>query len=349
MNTLYPLLFQPNLHQLVWGGNKLRDWKKLNGIPDSIGESWEVSAVKGKESIIANGALAGMNLADVCAEYRERLMGKAVWEKYNGEFPLLAKFIDAKSDLSIQVHPDDELARERHDCFGKNEMWLILDAEPDANIYSGLKDTISKYEYQKRVEDGSICTVLKNHHAHPGDMFYIPAGRVHAIGGGILLAEIQQSSDITYRIFDYNRPGLDGKPRQLHTELAVDAINFNVEADYRTHYSIRHNKPTHAITSPYFQLNLLDIDGPTTRHLRKCDSFIIYMCTHGECSISPEANPDDTILLHEGYSCLVPAEIADMVIKPTSPHTSLIEAFIDNYNPWHKGLVSQLATIIRRE
>lgn len=344
MKILYPLLFRPNLHQLVWGSNRIRDWKELKNTPDNIGESWEVSAVEGKESVVANGELAGRNLREVCAEYKERLMGKEVWEKYDGKFPLLAKFIGAETDLSIQVHPDDELAMKRHNSFGKNEMWYIIDNKPGAMLYSGFKDNISKNEYKKRVTEGTICDVLQDHEVVTGDMFYIPAGRVHAICGGLLLAEVQQSSDITYRIYDYGRMGLDGKPRQLHTELAVDAIDFDVKADYKTHYSLRKNKPSHAITCPFFQINILNVNGKTTRHLRKCDSFVIYMCLKGECTIIPEGNEAAAVTIKEGFSCLIPAEIADVKVVPAEGNekTSLLESFIDNYTPWYKRVMNCL-------
>lgn len=336
--TLYPLLFEPNLHQLVWGSNDIRDWKGLEGTPDAIGESWEVSAVEGKESVVANGELAGRNLREVCEEYGARLLGNIPNEKYGGKFPLLAKFIGAKTDLSIQVHPNDALAMERHNCFGKNEMWYIIDRKRGAKLYSGFKKSITREEYEESVKDGSICDALQEHNVERGDIFYIPAGRVHAICGGILLAEIQQSSDITYRIYDYGRMGLDGKPRQLHTELAVDAIDFDVKADYKTHFAMRQNKPSHAITCPFFQINILDVHKPTVRHLRKCDSFIIYMCLKGSCTIFPEGNEAAAVTVREGYSCLIPAEIANIVVVPSDGNeaTSLLESFIDNYTPWYK-------------
>lgn len=349
MTTLYPLLFEDNFHNTVWGGSRIHAFKGMPCSDDmKVGESWEVSAVNGKDSVVANGELAGSHLCTLVEQYGSALLGKKVAEKYNNQFPLLAKFIGAESDLSIQVHPDDKLAFARHNCFGKNEMWMILDCKPGAKIYSGFKDQISKYEYCKRVEDGSLCEVLQDHPVHSGDIFYIPAGRVHAIGEGILLAEIQQSSDITYRIFDYGRTGLDGKPRELHTALAEDAIDFNVEADYRTHYSIRKNKPTHAITSPFFQVNVLKTDGAITRHLKKCDSFIIYMCTRGTCTIHVEKDPTKQVQLTAGFSCLIPAECADVVITPTTPEAhscELVESFIDNYEPWHMKLAYNVGII----
>ncbi len=221
----YPLLFEPNLHPVVWGGNQLRPYKGLEPSDEPIGESWEVSAIPSSTSIISNGEWRGRDLISVINEYSEAILGKAVNEKYNGKLPLLVKFIDAKKDLSIQVHPNDEMAMREHSKMGKSEMWYIIKADEDAHLYAGFKQSITPYEYQKRVEDGSITEVLADHPVKAGDVFYLPAGRVHAICGGIMLAEIQQSSDVTYRIYDYNRPGMDGKPRELHTELAALALD----------------------------------------------------------------------------------------------------------------------------
>lgn len=335
---LYPLTFAPNLHQLVWGSNRIKEWKGIDDAPERIGESWEISAVEGKESVVNNGELAGRNLREVCDEFGVRLIGKKPYKKYEGKFPLLAKFIGAATDLSIQVHPGDELAMKRHGCFGKNEMWYIIDHAHGAKLYSGFREHLTTEQYRRHSEEGTICQTLQGHEVETGDMFYIPAGRVHAICGGILLAEIQQSSDITYRIFDYNRLGLDGKPRQLHTELAEEAIDLRVEEDYRTHYSIRKDKPSHAITCPYFQVNILNVHEKVIRHLRKCDSFVIYMCLKGICIIYPEKKPEMAVTINEGFSCLIPAEIADVVVHPYGEckETSMLETFIDNYRPWYK-------------
>ena len=239
---LYPLLFEPNLHPVVWGGTQLRPYKGLDPTDDPIGESWEVSAVPSSTSIICNGERKGRDLISVINEHPEEILGKTVNEKYHGQLPLLVKFIDAKKDLSIQVHPNDEMAMREHGKMGKSEMWYIIKAEPGPYLYAGFKQEITPYEYQKRVEDGSITEVLADHQVKAGDVFYLPAGRVHAICGGILLAEVQQSSDVTYRIYDYNRPGMDGKPRELHTELASKALNFHVEENYRTDYPETTNK-----------------------------------------------------------------------------------------------------------
>ena len=255
---LYPMLFEPNLHQIVWGGERLALWKNLKKVPNgtvpngTIGESWEVSAVESSPSVVANGFFAGRTLPEVVSDYPEEILGKSVAKRYGGLMPLLVKFIDARQDLSIQVHPDDEMAQRMHGKFGKTEMWYILDAEPGACIYSGFKKTLTPDEYKRMVEDGTITDVLAKHEAHPGDVFYIPAGRVHAICGGILLAEIQQSSDVTYRIYDYNRPGLDGKPRELHTELATRALSYKVESRYRTAYSVKANHANRVVETAYF-------------------------------------------------------------------------------------------------
>lgn len=341
--TLYPLLFEHNFHARVWGGDNLKPLKGLQR-ESCVGESWEISAVPDSESIIRNGPLAGRDLASVTAEYGALLLGEAVAERYGDQFPILVKLIDAAKDLSIQVHPNDALARVRHNSFGKSEMWYVIKAEEGACLYAGLNRPISKYEYAKRIEDESICEVLERHEVRAGDVFYIPAGRIHAICGGILLAEIQQSCDITYRIFDYNRLGLDGKPRQLHTEEAVDAIDYTVYENYRTEYERQINKPVALVETPYFVVKLMEVNRPFHRKLYKYDSFIAYMCLEGDCTIRIEstqgfegampAEEQCTVHLTEGMSCLIPASVADLYITPnnTSGTTKLLETYIDNKN-----------------
>ncbi len=336
---LYPLLFEPNLHTIVWGGHRLVPYKGISGnaMPDGvtadtpIGESWEISAVESSPCVVANGPLRGRDLISVVDEYGAELLGEAVYKQYGGKLPLLVKFIDAAADLSIQVHPDDALASLRHNKFGKTEMWYIIDAEPGAYLYAGFKDKITPYEYRKRVEDGTICDVLAKHEVHAGDVFYIPAGRVHAICGGIMLAEVQQSSDVTYRIFDYNRPGLDGQPRQLHTDLAADAIDYHVEEDYRTHYGNTTERATQVIDAPFFDVRVMDIREPFHRNLVKYDSFIISMCIKGGCRISLRGyqGEQQTIELKAGNSCLIPASLADYDIIPLIPATRILETHID--------------------
>ncbi len=341
---LYPLLFENNFRTVVWGGNKLKPMKGVPADNEPVGESWEVSAVPGWESVVKNGLFAGRTLAQLVREYGEQLLGASVYEKYGLQFPILVKYIDAVQDLSIQVHPDDALAKERHGCFGKTEMWYVVKAEPGAYLYSGFNQPISRYEYEKRVEDGSICEVLQRHEVKAGDAFYIPSGRVHAICGGIIVAEIQQSSDITYRIFDYNRPGLDGKMRQLHIQEAKDAIDFKIYDDYKISYERKLNKPVPLVVSPFFVVKVLEVNRAFHRKLFKYDSFVVYVCLEGDCTIKVKSInsaggtlPQDyerAVHLTEGSSCLVPVSCADYDVVPNNETgvTRLLEVYIDNKN-----------------
>ena len=326
---LYPLLFESNLHSVVWGGNQLRPYKGIEPSDEPIGESWEVRAVPTSTSIVSNGVYAGKDLISVINENPDAILGKKVNEKYHGQLPLLVKFIDAKRDLSIQVHPNDEMAMREHGKMGKSEMWYVIKADEGAHLYAGFKQEITPHEYQKRVEDGSITNVLADHKVKAGDVFYLPAGRVHAICGGILLAEVQQSSDVTYRIFDYNRPGMDGKPRELHTELAAKALDYHVIDNYRTEYVDSSNKAVQIVDSSYFSVRVLEVSKQFHRDLRKYDSFIITMCIEGDCRIRVRSTGEE-ILLKQGNSTLIPAAIADYDIIPQNGKTRILDAFIDN-------------------
>lgn len=328
MNRLYPLLFEPNLHEVIWGGSRLQPYKGMqpNGRP--IGESWEVSAVPSSASVVSNGCWAGKSLIDVVDAMPKEVLGESVAAEYSGKLPLLVKFIDAEKDLSIQVHPNDEMAGRLHGKMGKSEMWYVIDAKPGSFLYAGFKEKITPYEYKKRVDDGSVTEVLAKHEVKPGDVFYLPAGRVHAICGGILLAEVQQSSDVTYRIFDYNRPGMDGKPRELHTELAAEALDFNVEDDYRTRYDNADNKANRVIDSPYFNVRVTELESSFHRNLLKYDSFIISMCISGDCKIKVRSTGDE-VLLREGWSVLIPAAVADYDVVPLHGKSRVLDAFID--------------------
>lgn len=327
--SVYPFLFRPNLHSVVWGGNRLELWKQLPPSLVPIGESWEVSAVPNSVSVIGNGAFEGQMLTDIIARFPNEILGEAVARKYDNQLPLLVKFIDAERDLSIQVHPNDEMAQRLHGKRGKSEMWYVIDAKPGAYLYAGFKRRLTKDEYCRMVADGTICDALAKHEVHKGDVFYLPAGRVHAICGGILLAEVQQSSDVTYRIFDYNRPGIDGKPRELHTALAAEALDFSVLDDYRTSYFDDHHRANHCIDSPHFNVRVVDAEDTFHRNLIKYDSFIITMCLQGDCWLKVRST-SDTILLREGFACLVPATLADYDIIPINGRTRLLDAFIDN-------------------
>lgn len=349
---MYPLLFQPNLHTVVWGGKRLEAWKQLYESGEPIGESWEVSAVPSSPSTIANGEYQGMALTDVVALHPEEILGEAVARKYDNKMPLLVKFIDAQADLSIQVHPDDEMAMREHGKMGKTEMWYVIDAKPGAYLYAGFNKKLTAEEYKQRVADGTITDVLAKHEVHTGDVFYLPSGRVHAICGGILLAEVQQSSDVTYRIFDYNRPGIDGKPRELHTELAAQALDFNFYEEYRTVYDVDDSRANHCIDSSYFSVRIVDVNGPFHRNLLKYDSFIITMCLQGDCYIRIRQTGDE-VLLREGWSCLVPACIADYDVIPVSEDdragkVKLLDAYIDNKNRSLLGKITRFLHITEK-
>ncbi len=324
---LYPLLFEANLFPIVWGGHNLRAIKGMKPADEPIGESWEVSAVFGKESVVSNGALMGKDLRALTTEYGADLLGESVYERFGDEFPMLVKMIDAERDLSIQVHPNDEQAMKRHGCKGKTEMWYVVDAKPGAYLYAGFSKQITVEEYRRRVADDTICEVLAKHYIQPGDAFFIPAGCVHAICSGALIAEVQQSSDITYRIYDYGRLGIDGKPRELHTELAVDAIDYAVHDEYALDYPQEKNKPNLICVCDFFEVRRLILDAPLNRRMKHHDSFVIYMCLHGECKLG------DSVLLRRGKSCLVPASCTDDIMFTPTPtvnggQVELLEVFI---------------------
>jgi mannose-6-phosphate isomerase len=344
MMKFYPLLFEPNLHSVVWGGQKIRTYKGLTPNDEAIGESWEVSAVPSSVSIVSNGEQKGKDLVTLIAEAPQQILGEQVAAKYGGQLPLLVKFIDAKRDLSIQVHPNDEMAQRVHQKMGKSEMWYVIKADPGSFLYAGFKQQITADEYARRVADGTITEVLARHEVKAGDVFYIPAGRVHAICGGIMLAEVQQSSDVTYRIYDYNRPGMDGKPRQLHTELAAQALDYHVEKEYRTVYTKQTDSAVQIIDSPYFDVRVTEMTGNFHRNLLKYDSFIISACIEGDCKIRIRATGDE-ILLREGNSCLIPAVVADYDVIPVNGRTRILDAFIDNMDRSLVGKVNRLLHI----
>ena len=363
--NLYPFLFRPNLHTVVWGGHQLQPYKGLPPTDDPIGESWEVSAVPSSTSIISNGPLAGRDLISVVTESPDAILGHAVNEKYKGQLPLLVKFIDAQRDLSIQVHPNDEMAQREHGKMGKSEMWYVIKSTPDAHLYAGFKQHIDAEEYRRRIADGTITEVLADHRVKAGDVFYLPAGRVHAICGGILLAEVQQSSDVTYRIYDYNRPGLDGKPRELHTELAAQALDYEVERNYRTDYPQLDNRAVLIVDSPYFSVRVLEFNDRFHRNLLKYDSFIITMCIEGDCEIRLRptvtshcnatlskrelsiVNSQLSIVLTAGNSTLIPASIADYDLIPLHGKSRILDAFIDNRPTTFTQQITQLLHIER--
>ena len=288
-----------------------------------------------------------MSLLDIISKMPTEILGRSVAQKYGNKLPLLVKFIDAEKDLSIQVHSDDKMALREHNKFGKTEMWYVIDAKPGSYLYAGFKEQLSPEEHKRKVEDGTITDALARHEVKTGDVFYIPAGRVHAICGGILLAEVQQSSDVTYRIFDYNRPGMDGKPRELHTELAAKALDYKVYDEYRTEYTIKESASSKVIDSPFFNVRVVDIDQRFHRNLVKYDSFVITMCLKGSCHIRIRSTQDE-VVLHEGNSCLIPAAIADYDIEPVTGHTLLLDTFIDNRKQTNTTTTEENESLVRK-
>ena len=322
--NLYPLKFKPILKSIIWGGN---DITKFKGLPqqDGIGESWEISSVEGNISIIANGELENKSLSDIIATYKDQLVGKNNYETFGTTFPLLIKFIDARDNLSIQVHPDDALAKSRHNSFGKTEMWYVVNAAPGAFLYSGFAKEMTPNGYVKSIEDNTFIDSLEKHDVKSGDVFFLPAGRVHAIGAGTFIAEIQQTSNITYRIYDYNRTDANGNPRELHTELAKDAIDYKVYDNYKTSYTEKENEPVLLESCRYFTTDLLKLNKTVDRDYSKIDSFVAYICMGGACVITD--NKGNELSVKQGETILIPADTESVNIKPEG-NVLLLETYV---------------------
>ena len=311
---LYPLKFEPILKTLVWGGEKIAPYKGIETEQKHIGESWELSGVAGNESVVAEGPLKGKTIAQLVKEYKGELVGEHVYANTGDEFPLLIKFIDALTDLSIQVHPNDELAAVRHNgSKGKTEMWYVVAADEGAHLLAGLTEKITPEQYAAKVADGTITDVLARYDVHPGDVFFLPAGRIHAICGGCFIAEIQQTSNITYRIYDYGRLGLDGKPREVHTELAKDAIDYTVYPDYRTHYSPEQDEEQEVVSCQYFTTSIYDLTLPYAKDLSGIDSFLVVMCLSGEGTLEVDG---EEVPVRQGETVLIPATADDICFVP---------------------------------
>ena len=322
---LYPFTFKPILKKVIWGGSAICPFKGITPVENGVGESWELSHVEGNYSVVANGELEGKSLDDLIQSYGKQLLGEKVVERFGTTFPLLIKFIDAQDNLSIQVHPDDELAKKRHNSFGKTEMWYVIKAEQNAGLYSGFSQQIDAEEYVKRVENNTIMDVLQRYDVHEGDVFFLPAGRVHAIGAGCFIAEIQQTSNITYRIYDYNRKDAQGNGRELHTELAKDAIDYTLYPDYRTHYKARTNSTVALADCKYFTTNLLDLDTIMVRDFSNLDSFVVYICMEGKASLRD--NKGNELFVQQGQTVLIAADTEVVTISP-APGAKFMETFI---------------------
>lgn len=324
---MYPLKFEPILKQTLWGGDKIIAFKQLNETLSGVGESWEISAVEDNESVVANGPDKGLTLPEMVGKYRYELVGEVNYSRFGTKFPLLIKFIDARLDLSIQVHPGDELARKRHNSFGKNEMWYVVSADKGAKLISGFSEQITAKEYKERVYNGTFAEVLQTCDVKPGDVFYVPAGRVHGIGAGAFVAEIQQTSDITYRIFDYNRKDAEGKSRELHTTQAIEAINFaDVQDDFRTEYDHLKNEPVELVASPYFTTSIYDMTEEITCDYSELDSFVIFICVEGACHITDDSQNE--IAVRAGETVLLPAVVQEVTIVPEEGGVKLLETYL---------------------
>ncbi len=307
--------FKPLLKSTLWGGDKIIPFKHLQSTQQQVGESWEISGVEDNETIVSDGEYSGKKLNELVTLLGEKLVGRDNYKRFGNEFPLLIKFIDARQDLSIQVHPTDEIAHRQGKERGKTEMWYIMNSDSDAKLYSGLKLRITPEEYKQMVENDTICDALAQYSVQEGDVFFLPAGRIHAIGTGCFLAEIQQTSDVTYRIYDFKRKDKDGNYRQLHTQEASECINYEVEDTYRTTYQPRKNEGVSLVECPYFSTAVYDLDEPMTLDYSELDSFVILIGMKGESRITD--NEGHTTTLNEGETVLIPATTKGIQVEGT--------------------------------
>ncbi|SKB30142.1 mannose-6-phosphate isomerase [Salegentibacter holothuriorum] len=319
----YPIKFNPILKEKIWGGNKLKNNLNKETTSDNLGESWEISGVSGDISVVANGELKGFSLKDLLNEYKAKIVGEKIYSEFNADFPLLIKFIDANTELSVQLHPNDELAQQRHNSFGKTEMWYIMQADKEAKINIGFKESVSKEDYIARLEEGKIVELLNFEEVKKGDSFFINTGKVHAIGAGVLLAEIQQTSDVTYRIYDWDRTDDEGNSRELHTALAIDAIDFEKKDDFKLNYKKQANTSSEVASCKYFTTNYLPVKGEVKKDYSNLDSFVIYMCVGGNGVISVNGNSEN---IKQGETVLIPADNKQVDIS--AENCELLEVYI---------------------
>lgn len=311
--NLHPLKFTPLFKYRIWGGEKLKAELNKEYSEENIGESWEISDVPGDETVVAEGDLKGKSLRDLTKQFKGEFVGNNVYAKFGEEFPLLIKFIDAKTPLSLQVHPSNEVAKKRHNSLGKNEMWYVMQADKGSELIIGFDEKISVEEFEMHLKDNTILNVIHHEIVNKGDAFYIPTGRVHAIGAGVLLAEIQQTSNITYRIYDYDRvDAKTGKKRELHNDMALDVIDFEVHDNYKTDYSLEKNKSNKLVHSPYFKSNILDINATVDKDYSTIDSFVIYMCVEGKLDLLSDGK---VYSINKGETLLLPASIKKIELQ----------------------------------
>jgi mannose-6-phosphate isomerase len=328
MSELYPLKFEPILKDKVWGGNALAKlYNKNAGNLPNIGESWEVSAVQGNLSVVSNGYLAGNNIEELIEVYMGDITGDSIYEKFGNEFPLLIKFIEAREDLSVQVHPGDAMAKERHNAYGKTEMWYILESESTARIYTGFKEGVTKEIYEDSLKKGNLTELIIVEKAEKGDTFFTPAGRIHAIGAGTVLVEIQQTSDLTYRISDWNRKSTDTVKRELHLDLALEAMNFSEAGKSgKIRKETVLNTTDNLVNCEFFNTNLIHFNKRITREYYFNDSFVLYICIEGEFHILWDGSSEKVI---RGETVLLPAMIREVILEPAF-ESKLLEVYINS-------------------
>jgi mannose-6-phosphate isomerase len=326
MSELYPLKFETVLKEKVWGGDALvnRYNKNPNGSQKN-GESWELSAIEDNQSVISNGFLAGNNIEELIEVYMGDITGDSIYEKFGNEFPLLIKIIEAKEDLSIQVHPGNAMAKERHNAYGKTEMWYILESEKGAKLYTGFKEGVTKENYKAAISQGILADLLNVEEVEAGDTFFTPAGRVHAIGAGIVLVEIQQTSDITYRIFDWNRKGTGKEKRELHTDLAEDAINFSPSGENKIRVEPELNSSENLVSCEFFHTDILRFNRTVRKEYYSNDSFVVYICIEGEFTINWDDSSEKVV---KGETILLPAMIKEVSLVPDG-EVKLLEVYIE--------------------
>ena len=321
-NKLYPLKFSPIYKERIWGGTKLNTYLGKDIPKGNIGESWELSDLDGDTSLVNNGSLIGTSLKTVLEEFKHQLIGKKNYKQFGDKFPLLIKFIDAKEDLSIQLHPNDQLAKERHNSFGKTEMWYVLQADENSNLIVDFNQKMDKQTYLKHLNEKTLPSIMNVDKVKEGDTYYIQVGRVHAIGAGVVVAEIQQTSDITYRVYDWDRVDSEGNSRELHTELAIDAIDFDMPDNFRVSYNKQSNEPNVMVSCNYFTTNYLPIRG-TVKKENTLDSFIIYICVAGGAQINSNGIVET---IKKGETILMPADLTSFSI--TAENATLLEVYV---------------------
>ena len=323
--TLYPLKFHPICKQLIWGGEKLRESYGKAMAPEKTGESWEISCVEDNVSIASNGFLNGRNLIELIEEFKGELVGTKIFERFGSRFPILTKFIHSNDDLSIQVHPGDEYAYKNHGENGKTEMWYILESEKEARLIVGFNREMDRDTLIEHINHNSFKDILNYESVSEGDVILLSEGRIHGLGPGIVLAEIQQTSDMTYRIYDWGRLGNDGKPRELHIEHALNVLDYHAHPDYKIPYDKKHNTAVNLVDCPYFTTQVIHFDRPLKRDFRDIDSFVIYMCIKGNIRIRYAGTEEISLSL--GESLLIPAVLKDLLLKPQE-NSSLLEIYL---------------------